>query len=391
MIEIGMFSSRLRCDFAQNRWTEALEIHRRFGTELFDLTASNPTRANLVYPEHEILSAIADSRGLVYEPDPLGLPVTRELIAQRYGGLVSPDRIVLTASTSEAYSYVFKLLCDPGDEVLVPQPSYPLFDFLASVESIRVKQYPLFYDSGWSIDMAALQDAVSTRSRAVVVVNPNNPTGSFLKKQEYFELAQICAINGLALISDEVFAGYAFDSDEDRVGVLSAHREVLTFSFDGLSKSAALPQMKLGWIAVTGPPSAVQQAMLRLELIADTFLSVGTPVQWAAGRLLTSGDIMRNRILERTRRNLQVLRQTLAGSNLRVLHVEAGWNAIVHAPRTRSEEQWSIGLLQKQSVLVQPGYFYDFRSEPFLVVSLLTPENVFDEGVRRLAIYSGAS
>jgi aspartate/methionine/tyrosine aminotransferase len=284
---------------------------------------------------------------------------------------------------------LFKLLCDPGDEVLVPQPSYPLFEFLADLESISIRQYPLFYDAGWHIDIAALREAVTPRSRALVLVNPNNPTGSFLKRNEYVEFARICDSYGLAIISDEVFADYAFAPDADRVTTLNEYSDVLTFCLNGLSKAAGLPQMKLGWIVVNGPLDKVDQALVRLELVADTFLSVNTPVQLAVPRLLRSGEFIRERIRSRTRRNFQTLRRSLSSTMFRVLDVEAGWYAVVQAPRTLSEEQWVLDLLDHHGVLLQPGYFYDFGSEAFLIVSLLTSEDVFDQGIRRLAGYAG--
>jgi aspartate/methionine/tyrosine aminotransferase len=378
-----MFSSRLRCPFDRNRVSEAVEARRHSGSELLDLTLSNPTQASLQYPTGDIVAALGNSRAISYDPHPQGLREARAAIGARYE--YDPDRIVLTASTSEAYSYLFKLLCDPGDEVLVPQPSYPLFDFLADLDSVRIRHYPLFYDAGWAIDMAALRQAANARSRAVVIVNPNNPTGSFLKRSEYAEMAQICESAGLAIISDEVFSEYAFAPDAERVQTLGGRSDVLTFSLNGLSKAAGLPQMKLGWIAVSGPNDLVEQAIVRLELIADTFLSVNTPVQWAVPRLLRVGDAIKQQIRARTQRNLAVLREILGGTMFRVLDVEAGWNAIVQAPRTMTEEQWILTLLEQHAVLLQPGYFYDFTAEAFLIASLLTPEDIFDEGIRRLA------
>ena len=383
-----MFSSRLKCSFEPNRVSFAIDSRRRSGAELLDLTVSNPTQAGLHYPEQQIAAALADPRSLIYQPHPQGLLQARSAIAERYGGAVAAGRIVLTASTSEASSYLFKLLCDPGDEVLTPQPSYPLFDFLAELESVRIRRYPLFYDEGWAIDIAALRKAITPQCRAIVLVNPNNPTGSFLKNAEYIELAQICAAEGLAIISDEVFADFAFEETSERIHSLSSRNDVLTFSLNGLSKTAGLPQMKLGWIAVTGPDDAVGEALTRLELIADTFLSVNTPVQTAAAQLLESGDLVRRQIRERTRENLHFLRQALKPTMFRVLNAEAGWCAIVQAPVTRSEEQWILGLIEDCGVLVQPGYFYDFQSEPFLVLSLLTPEDVFCEGVRRFILHA---
>jgi aspartate/methionine/tyrosine aminotransferase len=364
------FSSRFHWDLRPNRVTELLAAKRSAREEILDLTESNPTNAGLVYPTEEILGAFGNPRNLRYEPSAKGLLAAREAI----GG--DPDRLLLTASTSEAYSYLFKLLTDPGDEVLVPRPSYPLFEFLATLESVRVVQYPLFYHEGWSIDMHALASAVTDRTRAVVLVNPNNPTGSYLKRGELTELLEICKRHNLAIISDEVFADYAFEPDPERVTTLSAVDEVLTFSMSGLSKVCGLPQLKLGWIYTSGPRA--DEAMTRLELIADTFLSVGTPVQHALPQLLEAGGSVRDQIRARTKANLALLPGCL--------HVEGGWYATVRVPRTQSEEEWILHLLREHNVLVQPGYFYDFDSEAFLIVSLLTPPDVLGRGVRSFPI-----
>jgi aspartate/methionine/tyrosine aminotransferase len=295
------------------------------------------------------------------------------------------ERILLTASTSEAYGFVFKLLADPGDEILVPRPSYPLFDFLAALDSVRAVQYPLVYDGGWAIDFEALRSSITDRARAVVIVNPNNPTGSFLKRAELDELLGLCRRHGLAIISDEVFSDYGFDEDRERVRSLIDVNDVLAFSLNGLSKVAGLPQMKLGWIVASGPEDLRKLAFERLELIADTYLSVGAPVQWAASSLLEASGGIQRQILERVRGNLANLRRQIGNdSPWRVLDVEGGWYAIVRAPLIHSEEEWVLTLLDRDNVLVQPGFFFDFESEAFLVLSLLTKPEVFDEGVRRI-------
>jgi alanine-synthesizing transaminase len=287
---------------------------------------------------------------------------------------------LLTASTSEAYGFLFKLLTDPGDEVLVPRPSYPLFEFLAELESVRIVQYPLVYDHGWMIDFPALEHSIGPRTRAVVVVNPNNPTGSFLKRDEMRQLANY----NLPIISDEVFADYPFAPDPRRVSTLAEQNDVLAFSLSGLSKIAGLPQMKLGWIVVSGPAVERAEAYARLELIADTYLSVGTPVQCAAAALIESRASIQNQIRQRTAANLAALRERTRSTSFGLLDVEGGWYAIIQAPRVRSEEEWALELLRRENVLVQPGYFYDFDSEAFLVLSLLTPEPIFSEGLSRL-------
>jgi alanine-synthesizing transaminase len=389
-----MFSKRIHWDLRPNRLSQAIEEKRRRGVSLLDLTESNPTHAGLEYPAEDILRALADPRSLRYDPLPAGLAEARAAVAAWYaagGRYVEPARILLTASTSEAYAYLFKLLADPGDEVLVPRPSYPLFDYLAALESTSVKHYPLVYDHGWAIDFDAVERAVSSRSRAVIVVNPNNPTGSFLKKAELERLVALCVRHGLALISDEVFAAFGFAPNPLRVSSLTDVTEVPTFCMSGLSKIAALPQMKLGWIVAGGPAATRAMAFERLELIADTFLSVATPVQYATARLLDSGAELERQIRARTASNLVHLRKAVAGSPCGVLDVEGGWYATVRVPRTGSEEEWCLELLRQDDVLVQPGFFYDFEAEAFLVLSLLTEPVVFHEGLGRLLARVSAS
>jgi hypothetical protein len=383
-----MFSSRFHWDFRTNRLTQALEARRRDGERILDLTESNPTRAGFVYPP-EIVRAFNDPRMLVYDPSPAGPAEAREAVASYYaarGQRVATERILLTASTSEAYAWLFKLLCDAGDHVLVPRPSYPLFEFLANLESVEVRQYPLAYHGGWTIDLDALAAAVSERTRAVVLVNPNNPTGSYVKRAELETLSRLCAQRRVALISDEVFSDYALGEapDEERVGTLVGVEECLAFSMSGLSKVAGLPQMKLGWTVASGPAKLRAEAMEKLEWIADTYLSVSTPVACAAAKLLASGVLVQRQIRERTAGNLAVAREMLAGSAAGILAVEGGWYITVRMPRIRSEEDWAIQLLTQEGVLTQPGFFYDFESEAFLIVSLLTLPEVFREGMVRL-------
>jgi aspartate/methionine/tyrosine aminotransferase len=383
-----MFSGRFQWDLRPNRLTRLLQQRRRRGEPVLDLTESNPTRAGLAYPGGEILAALADPRSLVYQPSPAGLPEARAAVARYYasrGCPVDPAAILLTASTSEAYAYLFKLLTDPGDEVLVPRPSYPLFEFLAAMESVRAAHYPLVYHGGWSLDPDALARAVTPRTRAIVVVHPNNPTGSFLKREELAALIELCAARGLALVADEVFADYAFAPDSRRAPTLAGVGDVPAFVMSGLSKGAGLPQLKLGWIVAAGPQPARAEAFARLEWIADTYLSVGAPVQHAAARLLELAPAIAGAIAGRTRANLDVLRACLGPrSPARVLAVEGGWYATVQVPRTRPEEEWALELLGEDGVLVQPGFFYDFDAEAYLVVSLITEPLVFQAGVRRL-------
>lgn len=379
------YSSRIRQDVAPNKLSRALERKRSEHAAILDLTVSNPTTAGINYPR-ELLQALADPRSLFYDPLPFGLATAREAVAQYYSPPISPSRVLLTASTSEAYSYLFKLLCEAGDEILIPKPSYPLFEFLASLESVRAVPYPLYYDHGWFIDLHALRQAVSPRTRAIVVVNPNNPTGSFLKRSERAELAKLCAENLMCIVSDEVFFDYAFDLDASRAESFAHAADVPAFSLSGLSKVSGLPQVKLGWIVAAGPTDAASESLARLELIADTFLGVSTPVQWAAPALLQIREIVQPQIKTRTRTNLDWLSARLKNTPLRVLGVEAGWYATVQVPRVRSEEEWALALLQTHDVHVQPGFFYDFETEAFLILSLLTPEPEFREGVERLGI-----
>jgi hypothetical protein len=383
------YSSRLRWDLAPNRLSRLLEQKRSAGVPILDLTESNPTAAGFSYPSDAILAALADPRSLRYEPAAAGMPGARSAVSQYYldalGEPVSPDRILLTASTSEAYAFVFKLLADPGEEVLVPAPSYPLFDYLAALESVRVVQYPLAYHGSWSIDFDALTRSITTLSRAIVLVNPNNPTGSFLKAFELAPLVTLAREHNLALISDEVFADYRFDAAAPLVRSLTGVNAVLTFSLSGLSKVAALPQVKLGWIVTSGPVPDRQQALERLELIADTYLSVCAPVQWAAPKLLGLRAELQSQILARVRSNRAfVAAQIGATSPWKMLAAEGGWYAVLEAPRIHTEEEWVLQLLDRDNVLVQPGFFFDFEREAFLVVSLLTPEEVFEEGIRRV-------
>ena len=380
-----MFSSRLHWDLRPNPLTELLTRKRQAGANILDLTESNPTTAGLAFPAEQILDALADPQALRYEPTPAGLIVAREAVADRYyaprGDKVGPSRILLTASTSEAYAFLIKLLTEPGDELLVPRPSYPLFEFLGNLEHVRISQYPLIYHEGWSIDTGALAGAVTARTRAIVLVNPNNPTGSFVKRRELDKLVELCHEHSLAIISDEVFSDYAFAADPDRIASLTGVHEILTFSLSGLSKVAGLPQMKLGWIVASGPPSERNAAMERLELIADTYLSLATPVQHALPRLLEAGENIREQIRRRTRKNLDRLLASTANSAYRTLQVEGGWYATVQVPRIRTEEEWALELLSRWNVLVQPGYFYDFDQDGLLVLSLLTPPDILAQGV----------
>ena len=380
-----MFSSRLNWSLRPNRLSALLEAKRAAGANVLDLTESNPTCAGLAYPQAEILAALSDADALRYHPSPRGLDSAREVVAGYYrdrGSKIDRENVLLTASTSEAYAYLFKLLANPGDEILAPRPSYPLFEFLADLESVHIRQYPLRYDGVWHVDFDALEQAITPRTRAIVVVNPNNPTGSFLKHAELDRLDSLAAERGLAILSDEVFRDYAFADETNRVSTLAGDRQALTFSMSGLSKIAGLPQMKLGWIAANGPHG--KEALDALELIADTYLSVSTPVQVALPSLLALASGIMEQVRQRTASNLARLRETMLGSAATLLRTEGGWYAVLQVPRTRTEEEWTLKLLGESNVLVQPGFFFDFESEAFLVLSLLPEPAKFAEGVSRL-------
>jgi hypothetical protein len=379
-----VFSSRLTFDAPPNRLSAALDAMRAAGTPFDDLTESNPTRVGIAYPPR-LLDALSSPAGLRYDPQPLGTKGARQAVSadlRRRGLNTPPERIVLTASTSEAYSLLFKLLCDPGDDVLVPVPSYPLFEFLASLDSVVVRPFRLDYHGEWASDLDSLRRATTARTKAVVVVNPNNPTGSYLKRQELDAISTHCATHGLALIGDEVFAEYVLDADLRRTCSVLAQRRALTFSLGGLSKALGLPQLKLGWMAVGGPDDLVRQALDRLELICDTYLSVATPVQEALPSLLTYGAVVRTLIRDRTTRNYQALRAMATRfPSVTLLPSEGGWYAVMQVAAMQSEESLVLTLLEQDRVLVHPGYFFDFPREAFLVVSLLPAPDAFDRAV----------
>ena len=374
------FSTRSSFDLLPNRLATALAAQRAAGARVLDLTESNPTRAGLPYASDAILSALRSPGALVYEPASFGLPSAREAVAAQLGH--APARVMLTASTSEAYAFLFKLLCDPGDEVLVPAPSYPLFEHLARLEGVRVAPYRIGYDGAWYIDLDSARAAMGPRTRAVIVVTPNNPTGSYLKRDELAGLAGL----GVPIVSDEVFASYSLSArpDPSRASSALEAQGGLVFALGGLSKLAALPQMKLAWTAVGGDAALVEPALGRLEIIADAFLSVGAPVQHALPALLASRASAEGAILERARDNLAFLREAATGRAVSVLEVEGGWYATLRLPRTRSEEEWAVALLEQDHVYVHPGHFFDFESEAYLVASLLTPGPVFRDGIGRL-------
>jgi len=378
-----MLSSRSSFDLSLNALAAARA--RAGGEALLDLTASNPTRAGIPYDTDAILAALALPASMLYEPCAFGLPSARAAVAAdlgAHGPAVDPSRVVLTASTSEAYAFLFKLLCDPGDEVLVPRPSYPLFDHLARIEAVRAVPYRLAYDGAWHVDLPSARAAVSGRTRAIVMVSPNNPTGSYLKRPELAALASL----GLPIVSDEVFGRYAARADGERAtsALEAGDGAPLVFALGGLSKLAALPQMKLAWMAVGGQAARVTEALARLEVIADAFLSVGTPVQHALPALLASRALAEDAIRGRVVSNLAAIATAVDRSAVSLLDVEGGWYAILRLPRTRSEEAWALAFLERDGIYVHPGHFFDLEEEAYVVVSLLTPEAALHEGLRRI-------
>ena len=377
---------------APNRLWDARQLLQRQGVQLLDLTESNPTRAGFAWPEG-LLAPLGGPAGLAYAPDPRGLATARDAVAgelRRHGATVDPHQIVLTASTSEAYSFLFKVLCDPEDEVLVPAPSYPLFEILGRLEAVRVLPYPLDPHGGWGYDAAAIAARVTPRTRAVIAVSPNNPTGSVLTSRDVAEVSEVCATHALVLIADEVFADYRFGGANGPACVL-AEATCLAVSLGGLSKAVGLPQLKLAWMAVSGPEGHRSELIAALELVADSFLSVGTPVQAALPHLLDRGDAVRRQIRDRLSENLDVLRRRLAGvPSVQLLDPSGGWTAVLRVPATRSEESLALDLLERHHVIVQPGYFYDFPFEAWLVISLLVEPSSFALGLERIVAATSA-
>jgi alanine-synthesizing transaminase len=383
-----MFSKRTEWKLTPNRFTQAQADLRSAGIPILDLSVSNPTRAGFHFDSEAILGSLVTPEAMDYDPQPKGLRAAREAVAEYYRDQhdeydVDPESLILTTSTSEAYSYVFRLLCNAGDELLVPKPSYPLFDFLADLEDVKLVPYPLLYDHGWQIDFPSLYKAVNFRTRGVVVVHPNNPTGSYAKQNEVTTLNRFCDEYELALIVDEVFLDYAHDGATRNT--FAANKEVLTFTLSGLSKISGLPQMKVAWAVIRGPEERKKEAMARLEVIADTYLSMNAPLQLATPALLGQRKNFQPLLLDRARTNLEELdRQLSHQKNCARLQVEAGWYVILRVPATQSDEELAIDLLRKVGVLVHPGHFYDFAKDGHLVISLITQTQEFREGMRRV-------
>jgi alanine-synthesizing transaminase len=386
-----MFAKRTNWNLTPNRLSEALAAHRAAGRSLLDLTVSNPTECGFEYDSAAILDAMRNPAALAYEPNPRGLESARRAAVGYYADHtenVSVEDIFLTTSTSEAYSYVFRTLCDPGDELLIPSPSYPLFDFLADIQDVSLVRYPLLYDHGWQIDFHALERAITPRTRGVIVVHPNNPTGHFAKGAEMARLNAVCSARELAIISDEVFLDFALEGG--RPASFAANREALTFTLSGLSKISGLPQMKAAWLIASGPQRWKSEALARLEVIADTYLSVNAPVQLAIPRFLEQRHGFQKQVMTRVRRNLAELDRQLGRQKAcSRLKVEGGWCAAMRVPATRSDEELATELLNSRGVCVHPGHFYDFASNGYLIVSLITPEASFSQGMEQALTYLG--
>ncbi|MGA7320950.1 MAG: pyridoxal phosphate-dependent aminotransferase [Candidatus Sulfotelmatobacter sp.] len=382
-----MFSDRTNWKLTRNRLTEALDEVRSSRARVLDLTLSNATRAGLHYDEPLILRSLASPRAMDYDPQPKGLSSARAAVVEYYqaqhGMHVNAERLILTTSTSEGYSFVFRLLCNPGDELLVPKPSYPLFEFLGDLQDVKLVPYPLIYDHGWQMDFPSLQKAVTHRTRGVIVVHPNNPTGSYVHVHEQDSLNKFCREHELVLIADEVFLDYSHNGALQRS--FAANQDVLTFTLSGVSKISALPQMKVAWIATSGPAALVEAAQARLEVIADTYLTMNAPIQWATPALLGQRQSIQRQLLDRVLANLAELdRQLPAQKTCQRLSVEGGWYAVVRVPVTQTDEELAVDLLRRKSVLVHPGHFYDFPSDGYLVLSLIVQRAEFAEGMGRL-------
>lgn len=382
-----MFSRRTNWPLSSNRIAQALDRLKKANIPIIDLTESNPTCCGFVYPSENILQPLASDKNLRYDPQPQGSLEAREAVSRYYkeqGHEVAVERIFLTASTSEAYSYLFRLLADAGQEVLFPRPSYPLFQFLGDLNDVTLRHYSLEYLDRWCIDLKSLEEAVGPKMKAVVLVNPNNPTGSFIKKDELSVLNRICRAKNIPIISDEVFADFAFPGSKDAVSLVG-NDAVLTFVLGGLSKTLLLPQMKLSWIIVSGPEELVKEACQRLEVIADTYLSVNTPVQNAVAGWLSAKEEFQSPVKQRTMDNLRFLEEAVKTTKCQLRKPEGGWYAVIRIPPTDiSEEDLILELLEKDHVFVHPGYFFDFDEDGFLVVSLLPPSDDFKEGIQRI-------
>jgi len=381
-----MFADRTKWNLEANRLAQSLARLRAAGAPILGLTASNPTECGFHYDSQVILSALSNPDALHYDPDPRGLASARQAVAAYYSprsrNLLIED-IFLTTGTSEAYSFVFRLLSNPGDEILIPAPGYPLFELLADLLDVKLVRYPLLYDHGWQIDFHSLERALTHRSRAIVVVHPNNPTGHFANAQEVSRLNEICSARGLALIADEVFLDFALDAPPRPSFV--ANSPSLTFTLSGISKISGLPQMKAAWIIASGPEHLKKDAVARLEVIADSYLSMNAPIQLALPAFLDLRKNFQQQLIARVRKNLAALDRLMSAQKIcSRLDIEGGWYVILRVPAIRSDEDLAVELLEQKNVHVHPGHFYDFSIAGFLVASLITREDTFQAGIQRL-------
>ena len=387
-----MFSSRVPFDLTPNVIRRSLVRLRSLGIKVTDLTESNPTRVGLIYPEG-LLEGLNKPGALEYKPESLGLFGSRVSVSSylnNYGIKADPKQVVITASSSDSYASLFKLLCNPGEAVLVPRPSYPLFEYLTRLEGVEAVPYNLEYQGHWKINLNNLRNNITPQVRAILIVNPNNPTGSFVSTEDIEAIIKLCHENELALIADEVFGFYPLTSQLRGPSVLDYHPNVLSFILGGLSKAVGLPQLKLGWIITEGPPALTEGALTRLEFICDAYLSVGTPVQLAVDEILKFSTSVTDQISQRIRQNYKCLQEINSQhSSVRLLPIDGGWYAVIQIRETTSEETLVLGLLEQEHVLVHPGYFFDFPSEAFLVMSLLPMPDVFEDAATRVLTYCG--
>lgn len=384
-----MFAKRTNWPTEPTRLSSRLKQLRLEQAQIFDLTESNPTRCGFVYDDEAVREALGHPDVMDYDPHPRGRIEARQAVARYYkerGTPISTDRIILTASSSEAYTFCFRLLCEVGDEVLAPKPSYPLFDFLADLTDVRLVHYPLIYDHGWQIDFDSLEKAITPRTRAILLVTPNNPTGQLLRPKERDQLTRLALKHELAIIVDEVFLDFIWEEEKQaNAQTLESRGRCLTLAISGLSKISALPQMKLGWITVRGPVGPDAAAMSRLEVIADTYLSVSASTQAAAHTLLEQRRLVQPQILDRIRQNLEFLDAKLSGNTpVSRLQADGGWYAVLRVPISLSDDDWAIYLLETAAVYVHPGHLFGFESEGYLAISLIGPHDEFREGIGRL-------
>ncbi len=383
-----MFSNRLNKNIEGNKISKLLEGKKSNGIKVLDLTESNPTNSEFKYNINNILKFISNPNSEKYFPSPKGLETARIAVLKYYKDKninLDIDNIFITSSTSEAYSYIFKLLTNPFDEILIPRPSYPLFSFILELESLHSKYYDLIYSNNnvWEIDYGNIESEITNKTKAIIIVNPNNPTGNYIKRNELKNIINICKENNIAIISDEVFIDYNINSNE--INTIAKVNDVLTFTLSGLSKICGLPQMKLSWFVLNGEKEICEEAKAKLEIISDTFLTVGTPIQLAVQDILRERKIIQQQIKKRINKNYELLEKRISNSKFfELLFIEGGWYSIFKLKEKINEEEFVFKLLEKKDVYIYPGYYFDFCNDGFIVVSLLTPENIFNEGVDRI-------